>query len=127
MMESYVYIVECADKTLYTGWTNRPVQRLAAHNAGKGAKYTRSRKPVKLVYLERLPDRSAGLIREAQIKKLTAEEKRRLVESCAGRSQALYRLVKEGEAAANPQVRTRSANACTQTRAKQKKGKTKSE
>lgn len=117
MMESYVYIVECADKTLYTGWTNRPVQRLAAHNAGKGAKYTRSRKPVELVYLERLPDRSAGLVREAQIKKLTAEEKRRLVESCAERSQALYRLVQKGEAnAAQPS-----------TRAKQKKGKTKSE
>lgn len=127
-MESYVYIVECADKTLYTGWTNRPVQRLAAHNAGKGAKYTRSRKPVKLVYLERLPDRSAGLIREAQIKKLTAGEKRRLVESSAGRSQALYRFVQEGGAdAADPQVRTRGADACTQTCAKQKKGKIKSE
>ena len=127
-MESYVYIVECADKTLYTGWTNRPVQRLAAHNAGKGAKYTRSRKPVKLVYLERLPDRSAGLVREAQIKKLTAGEKRRLVENCAGRSQALYRLVQEGGAkAADPQVRTQGANTCAPTRAKQKKGKTKSE
>lgn len=127
-MESYVYIVECADKTLYTGWTNRPVHRLATHNAGKGAKYTRSRKPVKLVYLERLPDRSAGLIREAQIKKLTAGEKRRLVESCAGRSQALYRFVQEGGAdAANLQVRTQGADACTQTCAKQKKGKTKNE
>lgn len=85
-MESYVYIVECADGTLYTGWSSRPVERIATHNAGRGAKYTKGRRPVRLVYLERMKDRSEGLIREAQIKKLRAEEKRSLIAQYAQRS-----------------------------------------
>jgi len=94
-MESYVYIVECVDGTLYTGWSSRPIQRIAAHNAGKGAKYTRGRRPVKLMYLERMEDKSAGLVREAQIKKLKAEEKRSLIERYAQRSAACWRCLEE--------------------------------
>ncbi len=65
----YVYMVRCADQTLYTGWTNDLARRLAAHNSGRGAKYTRSRRPVQLVYAE------------WQIKRLPAERKRQLTES----------------------------------------------
>lgn len=77
--KSFVYIAECADRTLYTGWTTDPGRRIAAHNAGRGAKYTKARRPVQLVYLEQLPDKSSGLSREAQIKKMTAQQKRRLI------------------------------------------------
>ncbi len=72
---NYIYIVECADKTLYTGWTNHLDERIAAHNAGKGAKYTKIRLPVKLVYSEALSSKSAALKREAEIKKLSRLEK----------------------------------------------------
>lgn len=89
MTDSYVYIVRCSDGTLYTGWTNRPLQRIAAHNSGKGAKYTKGRGPVELVYLEELEDKSTGLIREAKIKKLTAVKKRALIEEYAGRTAEL--------------------------------------
>lgn len=81
MTGSYVYIVECSDGTLYTGWTNRPLQRIKAHSEGRGAKYTKGRGPVTLVYLEELENKSAGLIREAKIKKLTKEKKVQLIES----------------------------------------------
>jgi len=71
----YVYILECADGTLYTGWTRDIPRRLAAHNSGKGAKYTRSRRPVRLAWWEVQPDRSAALRREAAIKRMAREEK----------------------------------------------------
>ena len=74
-----VYMLRCRDGSLYTGWTNDFPQRLAAHQAGKGGKYTRSRLPVTAVYLEYAADRSAAMKREAAIKKLTAEEKRALM------------------------------------------------
>ncbi len=77
----YVYMVRCADQTLYTGWTNDLARRLAAHNSGRGAKYTRSRRPVQLVYAEVCPDKSAALRREWQIKHLPAKRKRQLTES----------------------------------------------
>lgn len=76
-----VYIMKCADGTLYTGWTNNFSQRVAAHNAGKGAKYTRSRLPVTPVYLEYVEDRSTGLKREHAIKKLTRDGKCQLIDS----------------------------------------------
>ncbi|MDR0884490.1 MAG: GIY-YIG nuclease family protein [Oscillospiraceae bacterium] len=76
-----VYILRCRDGTLYTGWTNDLDRRLAAHNAGTGAKYTRSRAPVTLVYAEHMPDRSAALSRERQIKGLTRNEKLALIEA----------------------------------------------
>lgn len=75
----YVYILLCADGTLYTGWTTDVKRRLEVHNAGKGAKYTRSRKPVTLVHLEVYQTKSEALKREAAIKKMTAAQKRILV------------------------------------------------
>ena len=74
-------MLRCKDGSLYTGWTNDFEKRLAAHQDGKGAKYTRSRLPVEPAYLEYLPDKIAATRREAEIKKLTAEKKRKLVES----------------------------------------------
>ena len=65
-----IYILRCGDGTLYTGCTNDLPRRLQAHQSGRGAKYTRSRLPVELVYQEAVPDRSAALRREAAIKQL---------------------------------------------------------
>lgn len=76
-----VYMLRCKGGSLYTGWTNDFEKRLAAHQSGKGAKYTRSHLPVEPAYLEYLPDKIAATRREAEIKKLTAEKKRKLVES----------------------------------------------
>ena len=75
----FVYILECADGTLYTGWTTDVEARLATHNSGKGAKYTRSRLPVRLAYYEELPDKSAALKRESAIKQLSRAEKIALI------------------------------------------------
>jgi putative endonuclease len=75
----YVYIVRCADGTYYTGWTADVARRVAAHNAGRGGRYTRSRRPVALIYQEEAPDRRAALRREAAIKGYTREQKERLV------------------------------------------------
>jgi len=71
----YVYIVECKDESLYTGWTMDIETRLAKHNQGKGAKYTRSRYPVVLRYSEILESKSEAMCRECAIKKLSREEK----------------------------------------------------
>lgn len=73
------YLLECADGTLYTGITNDPERRLASHNQGTAAKYTRSRLPVRLVYWEPQPDRASALRREARIKKLERAAKLALV------------------------------------------------
>jgi len=75
----YTYIVECADGSLYTGWTNDVEKRLAAHNAGKGAKYTRPRLPVKLVYIEQHPTKEMAQRREYEIKQLSRREKIALI------------------------------------------------
>ena len=80
-MKYYVYLLRCGDGSLYTGYTDDVERRLAVHQSGKGAKYTRSRLPVELVYSEELPDKSAALRREAAIKKLTREKKLALIES----------------------------------------------
>ncbi|MBR2047976.1 MAG: GIY-YIG nuclease family protein [Oscillospiraceae bacterium] len=74
-----VYILECRDGTLYTGITDRLEHRLKAHNQGKGAKYTRGRGPVKLLWQEPCPDHSYALRREIQIKQLSRAEKLRLI------------------------------------------------
>lgn len=74
-----VYILRCADGTLYTGCAKDVDKRLAVHQSGKGAKYTRCRLPVELVYREPAEDRSAALRREAAIKKLTRAEKLSLI------------------------------------------------
>ena len=78
-MRCYCYIVECADGTYYTGWTVDPERRVAMHNKGRGARYTRTRCPVKLVYVEELPDRKAAMKREVAIKKLGRKGKGKLV------------------------------------------------
>ena len=74
-----VYILQCRDGTLYTGYTDDPERRLRVHNAGKGAKYTRSRLPVELVYQEQCPDKSAALRREREIKRMRRAEKLALI------------------------------------------------
>ena len=80
MMNYYIYILECSDKTLYTGYTNNLENRVKAHNEGKGAKYTKSRLPVKLVYSETFDDKKEAMSREWYIKhKLTREEKLELI------------------------------------------------
>ncbi len=77
----YVYIVECNDKTLYTGIATDLQRRLEEHNSSqKGAKYTRNRRPVKLVYEEKYEDRSRASKREVSIKKLTREKKLLLIQ-----------------------------------------------
>ena len=79
MENCFVYIVRCADDTLYTGWTTDLEQRIVTHNAGKGAKYTRSRLPVELVYYETVSERSEALKREHAIKQLTRKQKLKLI------------------------------------------------
>lgn len=74
-----VYMVRCVDGSLYTGCTNDLEKRVERHNAGKGARYTRSRLPVELVWNVRVKDRSAALSREAKLKQLTREQKLVLV------------------------------------------------
>lgn len=73
------YILECCDGSLYTGWTNDIEKRLEAHNAGKGAKYTKSRRPVKLVYLEEFETKEEAMRREYSIKRLGRKEKMELI------------------------------------------------
>ncbi len=77
---NYVYILKCHDNTYYTGWTTDLLRRLKKHNDGTGAKYTRSRRPVKLVYYEILNSRSAALKREYDIKQLTRKQKEQLIQ-----------------------------------------------
>lgn len=75
----YTYIVECADHSFYTGWTNNLKKRIATHNAGKGAKYTRYRLPVTLVYFETYSDKQAAMRREYAIKQMTRQQKLKLI------------------------------------------------
>jgi putative endonuclease len=77
-------MVECADKTYYTGWTNDLANRLAAHNAGTGARYTRGRGPVRLVYTEECDNKQSAQRREWAIKKLTRAQKEQLVSNYTG-------------------------------------------
>ena len=75
----FVYIVECADGSLYTGWAVDVEQRVKVHNAGRGARYTRLRGPVKLVYAEEQPDRVAAQKRELEIKRWPRARKLKLI------------------------------------------------
>ena len=81
MMPAFVYVLECADGTFYTGWTNNVEKRLAAHNLGTGARYTRGRLPVKLAYMEETNDKASAQSREAAIKKLSREQKAEMIGS----------------------------------------------
>ena len=77
---NYTYIVKCSDETLYTGWTNNLKKRLEAHNSGKGAKYTKNRRPVELVYFEEYDTKQEAMKREYAIKQLTRKEKLALMD-----------------------------------------------
>jgi len=77
--DHYVYVLRCADDTLYTGYTTDPARRVAEHDAGEGAKYTRGRAPVELVHVERFDSKSAAMSREYAVKQLSRTEKDRLV------------------------------------------------
>lgn len=77
---NYVYIVKCSDETLYTGWTTNLEKRIECHNGGKGAKYTRVRLPVKLVYWEEFEDRKEAMRRECSIKKMSRKDKLDMIE-----------------------------------------------
>lgn len=79
-MAYFCYILECSDGTFYTGWTTDPLRRTKTHNAGRGARYTRTRVPVLLVYTEELPDRAAAMKREIVIKKLDHARKLKLIQ-----------------------------------------------
>lgn len=76
---NYVYIVECSDGTFYTGWTVDLEKRIKSHSSGKGAKYTRGRGPVKLLYYEKFNNKSDAMKREYQIKKLNRQQKEILI------------------------------------------------
>ena len=79
MTSCYCYIVECADGTLYTGWTTDPDRRVKMHNKGLGARYTKMRRPVKLVHVEELPDKISAMKRELAIKRLGRIGKEKLI------------------------------------------------
>ncbi|MCI8639542.1 MAG: GIY-YIG nuclease family protein [Coprococcus sp.] len=77
---NYTYILQCSDGTFYTGWTTDITRRLKTHNAGRGAKYTKTRRPVELVYLEEYETRADAMKREIQIKKMNRKRKMALIE-----------------------------------------------
>ncbi len=76
---NYVYILECVDKSLYTGWTNNLEKRVKTHSEGKGGKYTRSRLPVKLIYFEEYNDKISAQKREYEIKQMARKDKLELI------------------------------------------------
>ena len=79
MEMNYTYIVECSDGSFYTGWTNDLERRMKAHNEGRGATYTKSRRPVKLAYFETFRTKEEAMSRECQIKQMTRKEKEALM------------------------------------------------
>ena len=85
-MHWHVYILRCSDNSLYTGLTNDLDARLAAHNAGKGAKYTATRRPVSMVYHEPAESKNAALKREIQIKRWPKAKKEAFIKEFRGRS-----------------------------------------
>ena len=80
---NYVYMLRCRDGSLYTGWTNDLEKRLKAHNSGVASKYTRARLPAELVYSEEWESKEAAMSREWHIKRLTREEKLKLIDSAS--------------------------------------------
>ena len=78
---NYTYIVKCSDGSLYTGWTNNLEKRIKDHNAGRGAKYTKARRPVVLVYKEEFPTKQEAMKREWEIKRLSRKEKLSMIEN----------------------------------------------
>lgn len=90
LLMNYTYIVQCSDGSLYTGWTNDLEKRIKAHNAGKGAKYTKSRRPVVLVYYEEFSTKEEAMHREWEIKRMSRQQKMKMIGSreCASTSGA---------------------------------------
>lgn len=88
----FVYLLKCRDGTLYCGYSNHVEKRVKAHNEGKGARYTKARRPVKLIYSEKFDSRGGAMKRELEIKSLPAKEKWRLVSM--GKSSILSQLNK---------------------------------
>lgn len=78
---NYTYILRCSDGSLYTGWTNNLEKRIKDHNDGKGAKYTKPRRPVVLAYYEEFQTKEEAMRREWEIKRLTRKEKMRMIEA----------------------------------------------
>jgi putative endonuclease len=78
-MSNYTYILSCADNSLYCGWTNNLDKRLASHNNGTASKYTRTRRPVKLIYFEEFDTKKEAMSREYHIKRMTRKEKLKLI------------------------------------------------
>ena len=78
---NYTYIVKCSDGSLYTGWTNNLEKRIKDHNAGRGAKYTKARRPVVFVYKEEFPTKQEAMKREWEIKRLSRKEKLSMIEN----------------------------------------------
>jgi putative endonuclease len=112
----HVYIVRCSDRTLYTGVAKDLAARVAAHNAGRGAKYTRSRRPVRIVYREPAADRGQALKREHEIKRMTRAAKRAL---CAAQpaSAAALDAARDSVRARRPALRRRRVASAAAPRA----------
>ena len=91
---NYTYMLKCSDGTLYTGWTNDLENRVEAHNSGKGAKYTKARRPVELAYYEEFETKEQAMKREYAIKQLGRKEKQKLI---AGKEVKLSDKRKEKE------------------------------
>ena len=91
---NYTYMLKCSDGTLYTGWTNDLEKRVEAHNSGKGAKYTKARRPVELAYYEEFETKEQAMKREYAIKQLGRKEKQKLI---AGKEVKLSDIRKEKE------------------------------
>ncbi len=81
IQKNYTYILKCSDGTLYTGWTNDLTKRLKAHNDGRGARYTKTRRPVVLAYYESFSSKEEAMRREYEIKHLTRKEKEKLIQN----------------------------------------------
>lgn len=80
--KNYTYVVQCCDGTYYTGWTSNLEKRIETHNKKKGAKYTRSRVPIKLMYYEIFETKKEAMQREYQIKQMTRKQKEKLIQNC---------------------------------------------
>ena len=107
---NYTYLLRCADGTLYCGWTNDPEKRLAAHNAGTGAKYTAARRPVSLVHLETFATKQEAMKREAAIKRMKRKDKLRLIGE-KGEGNMPYENSTLGEVLSDPRIAPIAADA----------------
>ena len=87
---NYTYILRCADGSLYCGWTNRLEERVRAHNEGKGAKYTKTRRPVELVYFERFATKEEAMSREYHIKQLKRSQKQALIDEMDKKDKSIF-------------------------------------